>query len=72
MSCWQSHEQCFGATWRSELMELVLESMGALVNFSKAVTNFVWVCIIMLIIITCLLMEKKSLNVKPTMKLLPF
>ena len=27
--------------------------------------NFVWVCVIMLIIIICLLMEKKSLILKP-------
>ena len=31
------------------------------INFSKT-QNFAWVCIIMLIIVICLLMEKKSSN----------
>ena len=30
--------------------------------------NFAWVCIIMLIIVICLLMEKKSLSLKSALK----
>ena len=30
--------------------------------------NFAWVCIIMLIIVICLLMEKKYLSLKSTLK----
>ena len=41
------------------------------VNFSKASTN-VSVCISMLIIVICLLMEKKYLSLKLTMKTLNF
>ena len=47
-----------------------LESMEALVCQIKSLVliilnqkqNFAWVCIIILIIVTCLLIEKKSLN----------
>ena len=42
------------------------------INSSKASTNFAWVCIIMVIIFICLLMEKKSLIWKPTTKMLNF
>ena len=34
----------------------------------KQTKNFVWVCIIMLIIVVCLLMEKKYLKSKSTIK----
>ena len=34
--------------------------------------NFAWVRIIMVIIVICLLIEKKSLNFKPTIKMLNF
>ena len=34
--------------------------------------NFAWFRIMMLIIVICLLMEKKSLNLKPTIKVLSF
>ena len=37
----------------------------------KQTKNFAWVCIIMLITI-CLLMEMKSLSLKPTIKVLTF
>ena len=42
-----------------------------LLNLKKT-QNFVWVCIIMLIIVICLLMEKKYLNEKLTIKMLTF
>ena len=42
------------------------------INFTKANTNFFLVWIIMLILVICLLMEKKSLNLKPTIKMLTF
>ena len=38
----------------------------------KQIQNFDWVCIIMLVIVICLLMKKKSLNLKPTTKMLTF
>ena len=38
----------------------------------KQTQNFVSVCIMMLIIVVCLLMEKKSLSLKPTIKMLTF
>ena len=38
----------------------------------KQTQNFVWVSIIMLIIVIYLLMEKKSLSLKPKMKMLTF
>ena len=41
-------------------------------NFSKANTNFAWVCFIMLVIVTCLLIEKKPLSLKSTMKVSTF
>ena len=40
-----------------------------LVNHAQ---NFDWVRIIMVIIVICLLIEKKSLNFKPTIKMLNF
>ena len=36
----------------------------------KKTQNFVWVYIMMLIIVICLLIEKKPLNLKPPIKLL--
>ena len=42
-----------------------------IINFTKA-QNFVWVYIIMLKIVICLLIEKKSLNLKLTVKILTF
>ena len=38
----------------------------------KQTKNFVWVCIIMLIIVVCLLMEKNYLKSKSTIKMLSF
>ena len=38
----------------------------------KQTQNFVWVYNIMLIIVICLLMKKKYLNLKPTIKILTF
>ena len=42
------------------------------INFSKTNTNFTWVCFIMLLIVICLLMEKKSSILKPIIKMLTF
>ena len=39
------------------------------INFSKANTTFCWVCIMMVIIVICLLVEKKSLSLKPIMEM---
>ena len=38
----------------------------------KQTANYAWVSIIMLVIVICLLMEKKPLNLKPTIKMLTF
>ena len=35
----------------------------------KQTKNLVWVCIIMMIVVICLLIEKKSLSLKPTISL---
>ena len=43
---------------------------GFVLFLEKQVQNFAWICIIMLIIITCLLIENKSLRLKPTTKML--
>ena len=42
------------------------------INFSKVKTQFFLILHIMLIIVSCLLMEKKSLSLKPTIKMLAF
>ena len=42
------------------------------INFNKAKTKFFWVCIIMLIIVTYLWMEKKSINFKLVIKIINF
>ena len=42
------------------------------INFSKANTIFARVCIIRMIIVIFLLMDKKYLSLKPTMKMLTF
>ena len=52
-------------------------SFGALekrfgISVNKTAQNIVLVCIIMLITVICFLMEKKSLNLKPTIKMLTF
>ena len=38
----------------------------------KQTENYAWVSIIKLVIVICLLMEKKPLNLKPTIKMLTF
>ena len=38
----------------------------------KQTQNIVWIYIIMVIIVICLLMEKRSLNIKLTIKMLTF
>ena len=38
----------------------------------KQTQNFAWIYIIMMIIVTCLLIETNSLNLKPTTKMLTF
>ena len=40
------------------------------INCTKENTNFVWVYFMMLIIVICLLIEKKPLNLKPPIKVL--
>ena len=42
------------------------------IHFSNQTQNFAWVSNIMLMIVICFLMEKKSLSLKPTMKMLTF
>ena len=46
------------------------KSLG--ITLVKQTRNFAWISFIMPIIVICLLMEKKSLNIKPTMKMLTF
>ena len=55
------------------LMEvLVHQEKSAILILVKQTQNFVWVCILMMIIVICLLMEKKSLNLKLNIKMLTF
>ena len=55
------------------LMEALVHQKKSLVLILvKKTQNFAWVCIIILIIVTCLLMENKSLNLKLTKKMLTF
>ena len=55
------------------LMEaLVHKKKNLVLILLKQTQNFVWVYIIMLITVICLLMKKKSLNLKPTIKMLTF
>ena len=54
-----------------ELMEaLVHQRKNLVLILVKRTQNIVWVCIIMLIIVVCLLMEKEYLSLKPTIKTL--
>ena len=54
---------------RLELMEALAQQRKILVLILvKETQNFAWACIITLIIVICLLMEKKSLSLKPTAK----
>ena len=57
------------------LMEAINGSFGApekslVLILIKKTKNFAWVCIIILIIVICLLMENKFLNLKLTIKML--
>ena len=55
------------------LMEALVHQKKSLVLILvKKTQNFAWVCIIILIIVICLLMENKSLNLKLTIKMLTF
>ena len=54
-----------------ELMEALFHQSLVLILVNQK-QNFVSVCIIMMIIVTCLLMEKKSLSLKLTIKMLTF
>ena len=50
-----------------KLMEnLVHQRKNFVLILLKQTQNFVWICIIVLIIVICLLVEKKSLNLKST------
>ena len=51
---------------------LVHQRKNLVLILLKETQNFVWVYIVMLIISICLLMEKSSLNLKPTIKMLTF
>ena len=56
-----------------ELMEnLVHPRKGLVLILLKQTQNFVLVCLLKLIIVICLLIEKKSLNLKPTKKMCTF
>ena len=57
---------------RSNLRNFVSPEKKFRNNFSKANKKFCLNFLIMPIIVICLLMEKKSLNIKPTMKMLTF
>ena len=51
---------------------LVHQRKNLVLILVKQTQNFIWVCIIMLITVICLLMAKKSLSLKPTIKILTF
>ena len=51
---------------------LVHQRKSLVLNLLKQTPNFAWISIIMLIIVICLLMEKKSSNLKPTVKMSNF
>ena len=51
---------------------LVQQKKEFSINFSKTKQNFTLVYVILLIIVICLLMEKKSLSLKLTIKVLSF
>ena len=51
---------------------MVMMEKKSVLILLKQIQNFVGVCIILLIIVICLLMEKKPLNLKLTIKMLTF
>ena len=51
---------------------LVHQRKSLVSGLVKKTQNFPRSCIIMLIIVTCFLIEKKSLSLKPTIKMLTF
>ena len=51
---------------------LVHQKKSLVLILVKKTQNLVWVCIIMLIIVIFMLMENKSLSLKPTVKMLAF
>ena len=51
---------------------LVYQRKSLVLILLKPTQNFAWVCVVMLIIVICLLMDKKSLSLKPTIKMLIF
>ena len=56
-----------------ELMEVLVHQRKKIVlTLMKQIQKFASVYIIMLIIVVCLLMENKSLSLKPTIKILTF
>ena len=50
--------------------DLIHQKKKLILILVKQTQNFAWVDITMLIIVVCLLMEKKYLNLKPTIKML--
>ena len=50
----------------------VHQKKGLVLILVKQTQNFAWVCTIMLVIVIYLLMENKSLSLKPTIKMLTF
>ena len=52
------------------LLEALVQRKSLVLILVKQVPNFSWVGIIMMIIVICLLMKKKSVSLKPIMKVL--
>ena len=51
---------------------LVHQRKSLIIILAKQTQHFAWISIIVLIIVICLLMEKKSLSLEPTIKKLTF
>ena len=61
-----------GPTYAIDAIALVHQRKSLVMILIKQTQNFVFVCIIMLIILICLLIEKKSLSLKSTIKNINF
>ena len=51
---------------------LVHQRKNLVLTLVKQAQNFVWVCLIMLIVVICLLMKEEYLNLKLVLKMLTF
>ena len=51
---------------------LAVQRKNLVLILVNKIKNVTWVCIIMVIIVNCMLMEKKSLSLKPLIKMFAF